>query len=422
LVWTQPGKPSIVKYNSHAAIVDADNWHYAFNHLSDVDLEGMPIEREEKTVRYTQKSSVDSGALFAGTRDNGKLVVDGVQGAHVYYNDAIKCYILRNRIVPTVYGFETSVTTKELDAVFEARLLHWLQISDRAGEDWITIDERMERIFTTNEQGEQTERDWLVSRAITGEQTPSSAMDNVEQSTGVQPTSSIADFLEETNQELASVQRALKFQDSMSDERLEATLKKEARLIKRRAELKQAIEQEEVLAKKRAQARDDIDTAASKWAKWTIDERRSFIHLVTESIVLEEIASGWLRLTIGWSLLMGFISPTTSTMQAVDVAYIWRQSGTRWSDDEEDTIRKLYPNATRAEILHALPNRSWASIGARAKRLSPAVRRYNLNKEHWSIPDDMSLSDAQVISEFMLEPEKRVQWYHLHLSNGDFLS
>jgi hypothetical protein len=122
-------------------------------------------------------------------------------------------------------------------------VLHWVGVSERRGEEWLTIDER--------EEGS-----WLVSRAVKGEQTPHQAMDKIEQS--VQPTgqTGVQDDLELTNQDLATVQRALQFQDSMSDERLEESLKKEARLIKRRAELKQVQAKGEALARQREQAKD----------------------------------------------------------------------------------------------------------------------------------------------------------------------
>jgi hypothetical protein len=407
LVWTQPGKSSIVKRNAHQAIVNEENWHYAFEHLSDVDLDGNVIEHDRKTVRYTQRASVDSGALLTGTRDSGKLVIDGVNNAHVYHNVANKCYILRDLSVTDVYGFETSITTRELDDIVEARLLHWLGIADKRGSDWLSIQERV------------VDDKWLVSSPVIGGESPIVAMDSIKQRE--QPKSTLADLLEETVQKLASVQRALRFQDSMSDERLEETLKKESRLIRRRGELAQAIQQEQVLAKKREQARDDIDTAYAKWSKWTIEEKRSFIRLVTDYITLEEIASGWLRLTVGWSSLMGFISSDTRTLQAVDIGYVWRQSGTLWTEIEENTIRELYPHAARTEILHTLPNRSWSSIRARARRLDASLHRYNLSKEQTGIPDDMSLSDIAILNEFMLEPE-RVQWQHTHLTNDDFIS
>ena len=105
---------------------------------------------------------------------------------------------------------------------------------------------------------------------------------------------------------------------------------KRKRVIKRRAELARAIDQQEKLAMKREQAKKDIETAGEKWHKWEIEERRQFIRMVTDAITLEEIASGWLRLVIVWSPLMGFLESVVSSMRAVDVAFIWRQAGGHW--------------------------------------------------------------------------------------------
>jgi DNA invertase Pin-like site-specific DNA recombinase len=269
----------IVKLNAHPAIVNLDNWQYAFDRLSDVDLDGQPIERQKRTVRYTQGASVDSGALLTGTRDSGKVVIDGVNGAHIYFNKDKKSYLIYRLNKVAVYNTETSIYTKTLDAIVESRLLHWLGISERQGEDWIVIKERVEKWEKTEKREEMT---WLVSGTAKGEQTPYKAMDKVGQTTRPTQMSTIQGDLELTNQELATVQRALQFQNSMSDERLEDTLKKEARLIKRRAELIHAQNQAEKLAKQQAQGKADIETAASKWSKWSIEERRSFIRQVTE--------------------------------------------------------------------------------------------------------------------------------------------
>ena len=128
LVWNG----SIVKMNAHAPIVDADNWQYAFVHLADVDLDGNEIEHTDRAVRYTQRTSVDSGALLAGTRDSGKLVIDSVNGAHVYVHLTTKSYQIKQWNGLTVSGYETSIAIKELDRILEARLLHWLNASERA--------------------------------------------------------------------------------------------------------------------------------------------------------------------------------------------------------------------------------------------------------------------------------------------------
>jgi DNA invertase Pin-like site-specific DNA recombinase len=388
----------IVKYNAHPAIVEADNWQYAFDHLADIDLEGNEIDRQDRAVRYTQKTSIDSGALLAGTRDNGKLVIDGVNGAHVYIHLTTKSYQIKQWKGLTVSGYETAFNIKRLDKILEARLLHWLQVSDRMGESWMSISETVKG-------------DWLISEVVKGEQSPSKTMGNIEKN--AQPKNTVQSDLELTNQELAQVQRALQFQDSMSDERLEATLKKEARLIKRRAELEQVQAKSERIAKQREQAKDDIESAASKWSGWTLEKRRSFIRMITESITLEEIAGGWLRLTLVWSPLMGFISPTTTTQQAVDVAYIWRQSGNQWAEDELTLLREHYPTMGRAELLHVFPGRSWQAIVSKAinEHITKTVIKRN---DGLAVPTNTSLTDLHVLNEFMLEPNKRVQWHHYH--------
>ncbi len=298
----------VVKRNAHDAIVDADNWQYAFNILSDVDLDGTPIEHGEKTVRYTQNGSTNT-ALMAGTRDNGKLVIDGVQGSHVYVNTALNVYALRKVDGKSVTGYVASIATNELDSIVFERVLYWCQETERECE------------------------------YIECEQAPHLAMGTVEQMT--QPVSTVEDdVLEQARQELAKVERALRTsQHVMDDTTLTQHFAKKASLLKRIDKLEQAEKDAERQARKLEQAKDDIDHACDKGGKWTVDERRQFIRLVTETITLEEIAPGWLHLVITWSPLMGFVSPVTSTTRAVDTLYLWRKAGREWSADEIARLR-----------------------------------------------------------------------------------
>jgi Resolvase, N terminal domain/Recombinase len=395
----------IVKKNAHPAIVDADNWQYAFDHLADVDLDGQPIERPERTVRYTQEASVDSGALLTGTRDTGTATIGSINGASVYYNNAIRSYIIYQRLKSGVYYTETKVQSQILDTIVEERLLHWLKILDRSGADWITMDESV---------AYQTEPyTYLVTKPVKGSQTPSTAMDTVERIQSPQPKSTVEGDLELTIQDLAKVERRLRTsEDVMSDEDLRETYDKKARLLKRRAELERIIDQRARLAKKQEQAKEDIEVAHQKWHKWTLEKKRSFIGMVTESITLEKIANGWLRLTIVWSPVMGFIKSVDTSVRAVDVAYIWRRAGDAWSEEEEEIIRTHYPTATRYELLHLLPDRTWTSIMTKARLME--IARPHPKHENLNIPEDMSATDTQILSEFMLEPGKRVQWEHYH--------
>ena len=116
---------------------------------------------------------------------------------------------------------------------------------------------------------------------------------------------------------------------------------------------------------------------------------------------------------------MGFIYPMTSSMRASDTAYIWRQSGTVWTDEEMDVLRAGYPTLPRSELLRLLPSRSWFSIKGKAIK-SGITRAYN-SHEHTGLAQDTSLTDEQVLSEFMLKRE-RIQWKHDLLINGMTLS
>jgi hypothetical protein len=57
-------------------------------------------------------------------------VIDGVDGAHVYVELPLDIYVLKQlhrlKSSEPVTGYETSITTSELDHIFEEHLLNWL--------------------------------------------------------------------------------------------------------------------------------------------------------------------------------------------------------------------------------------------------------------------------------------------------------
>jgi hypothetical protein len=146
--------------------------------------------------------------------------------------------------------------------------------------------------------------------------------------------------------------------------------------------------------------------------------------MVTDSITLEEIASGWLRLVIVWSPILGLVYPMTSNSRAVYTCYIWRQSGTSWTDEEKGVIKQHYPTTPRSELLRLLPTRSWTAIVKRAIRLKVKrlVPHNHGGNDVLDIPTDTSITDLYMFKEFGLSRE-RVQWFiefvHDQLSNGD---
>jgi len=368
----------VVKRNAHLAIVDDDNWCYAFENLSDLDLDGDPIDHGKRMVRYTQQASVDSGALMAGVRDNGKAVIDGVNGAHVYVQMPKRTYTIKQRHELSVNHFKTGIGVKELDAIIEARLLSLLRMSEKR------------------------------CHCVPCEQAPHLVLAGMEET--VQPGNSIEVDLSLTKQDLARVERALRTSaDVMDDTELRETYAKKSRLIKRQAELERAQEHRDRLEAERKQAASDVETAASRWGKWPIERRRQFIRVVTESITLEELADGWLRLSIVWSPVMGLVEPMESGTRAVCVAYIWRSNGTLWSEEDKGTLREHYQTASRGELQRMFLSRSYNAIAIKAASLGlsrPTTEHYDID-----LPRETSLSDMAVVSEYSLQPGKRVQWH-----------
>jgi hypothetical protein len=105
--------------------------------------------------------------------------------------------------------------------------------------------------------------------------------------------------------------------------------------------------------------------------------------------------------------------------------YMWRVSGTLWSEDEVKLLRKHYPKAKRVKLLELLPTRSWKSIGQKAA-LS-GIRRI-AKSDPLPIPDTVSLSDVQVFHMLAdlagtdtIELDERRIYVHVssRLSKGD---
>lgn len=160
-----------------------------------------------------------------------------------------------------------------------------------------------------------------------------------------------------------------------------------ARLSQRRDKLQQAQADKARIQQKLEKARRSVKTAKDRWQSWSLEDKRSFIHVATESITLEEIAAGWLKISVQWSSVLGGM---------LYDFYMWRVSGTLWSDEERDLLRKHYPTAKRVELLNMLPTRSWRAIIGVAWQLR--LRRL-ASPDKLPIPDTMSLSDVDVFEE-----------------------
>ncbi len=344
----------IVKRNAHPAIVDLADWHYAYDNLAEVDLEGQPIERPDRTVRYNQTGNVNT-ALLSGVRHNGTPVMQGVGNMHAYYYQATRvfvngAYVLKEigKLEMDAYG--ASVDAVYLDTLFTERLLVRLRLLKHA---------------------EDQTRQWFPDAKLP--RTMVSTMDELDQEEQVR--SAVQSDIDDLVSEIARIERALRVaSDTMDDDTLRGNYTTLASMRQRKARLERVQEQETTQRAELEQARRDIPSAANKWETWPLERRR--------------------RLDIG----------------VTDTCYLHRPSGKHWTEQELTTIRELYPTASRLALLRLFPHRSWDAVRQAAKRLG--VRRPDLPNDT-GLPVSLSLVDVRIAEEFSLsldEPDRRVWW------------
>ncbi|GHO95212.1 hypothetical protein KSF_052600 [Reticulibacter mediterranei] len=142
----------------------------------------------------------------------------------------------------------------------------------------------------------------------------------------------------------------------------------------------------------------------SKWDKLSFEVRLRFVGAVTRKVVLWQVAPTWLKIDIHWKEAIG---------NFIDTGHFKRKysNKTRWTPEEEAILHEMYPKADGAEILAALPDRSWVSIMHRADRLYIDRERNTHNSIPTSAKNYGTLEDKEYEKEHRLSPNsKNVQW------------
>jgi hypothetical protein len=367
----------IVKRDAHPAIVNDDLWRYAFDHLSPIDLEHRPIERAAKTVRYSYPESQQT-ALLAGTRHDGTPVIDGTNGLHVYVNTHEKSYVLQSSRGNTATGgYETSIKISELDTIIESELMGMLLASEYAASHPEHVDKSQPGAIP------DLVPDWHEEMAD---------FEQAKQAQSKEVTTPQEDTLETLDAQIALVEQDLEYSRGVMDVQTRTELyAKKARLIQRRDKLTQAEADKARTQERLEKARGRVKTAKDRWHSWSLEEKRSFIHVATDYITLEEIASGWLKISVQWSDVLGGLLYTF---------YLWRESGTLWTDEEKKILRKYYAKSKRVDLLKMLPTRSWRAISGVAWRLG--LKRL-AKSDPLPVSDTTSLSDREVLQMLAME-------------------
>jgi len=97
------------------------------------------------------------------------------------------------------------------------------------------------------------------------------------------------------------------------------------------------------------------------WDEKPFDEKKGLVTLLIKKIIWKYLSPRFYKLTIEWKY------KEWGTEEAI---FDRKHVGSKpWTEQEEETIRHLYPNGEQMDILQQLPNRTWRGISVEASKL-----------------------------------------------------
>lgn len=310
--WVFQGE--VVSKDNHPAIVNEDDFWYAYQKLAAFTPAGEANTQRTRKVRFTQQQQQETALL--------KRVISSPDG---------EVYSFETRRDLTVYtcmdtsGIHTrnlySMKADYLDTVFVERMLS-IAANEYLGDD----------ILHAVEAEQQQQRAPLVTveaqlRAITPQieglkaslMLPMDVLDPV----------SRADFARQLSKLRKDEEELLKKQQDQSSR---FPTKKDAE-----------------------DYADTLNRLPDTWEQLSPEKKRKVVELLVEEVRIKTLSPHWLGIQIAWKGFYG----------RVDLGYIWRgigKHGSPWSEEELAQLRPLYATASRNTLLETFPHRPWSSI------------------------------------------------------------
>lgn len=333
----------VVSKEAHKPIVSYDLFMYAYTKLNDRTLEGEPNESRPKVERHT----VDVPALLEGLLTSNGIPV---------YVMSRGTYAARLP-VDKWKSTELIIRVEKLDSIIDAAMLHALSI-----------------MGTRKRLGVQSDVDEQVEALL------------------VEKTEQLVDYDEQLatidtgiNEWELAKRVSMREQDEPGVTEAVRNLK---RLRSDRATVEEAREQAGKEAALLSESTELINEALVRYTTMTIEQRRRLIRLFVSCADIVEETPHILKLTLHFTRIP--LQPTPM------VVFFYRTSGSRpaWTEAENEILRTMYTHADRADIMEALPVRTWesASLQARALGLSRTWRR-----DPADIPENMTHADIDLM-------------------------
>jgi DNA invertase Pin-like site-specific DNA recombinase len=296
---------TIVSREAHEPIVPMDDFLYAFERLSGVDLDGT--EKQERKPR--ERRYAGATALLDGVLQSGELPVYCTGGRYQVRRENNDFHVT-----------ELAVQIKALDAAFSQALIALLATLELKRAD----SELTKRIHELQQEQVELETDF---------------------------TKSIARI----DREIANLEMARRISQEEGDEQGYRQATRElVQLRKDRAALEAKANQASGEVEELGECHNLLECAVQNWQGMKIDKRKRLVKLVVERADIAELSEHF----IGLHVVLD--EPVNSTL----TLYLYRPRGSqvKWSDEEDELLAQLFPTEDKQAIMQALPTRSWNSI------------------------------------------------------------
>jgi Resolvase, N terminal domain len=386
-------KGRIVKWDAHPAIVDREDYDFALAHLGYIDLEGNVIEREKRTRRYTQGQRREG--LLAGVRENGKPVVTSPQGnVYVFQIRGRTAYTVRSNGYNATYS--GSIDIDIVDAAISQRLedrLHDLVYHAEESEGLIATVEDSE-VMSDEPEAQAWGRDIQGKVIANIREQQASARAILDHMASLRQQ--VRGSLEKVDKTIADIEAKIAFKQReyeaakhvMAVEDIREHFASLARLRARLADLQKKQAKSAQVDREIEAVKSRLERARGEWESMGLEDKRSFIRLITQDVQLEVMTDRLMKLTIEWHPVLAGITEYTCLSK-------YRSRGTEWLEEEDRLLQDMYPQATRSDLLRALPSRSWIAIMGRAKE--KGISRFTYASGDLRIPKSMALEDYLVM-------------------------
>lgn len=348
--------------NHHEAIVSSAKFAFSFKRLARIDLNGQRLKPARQTRKYNSEALL---VKVLKDDDDNPIYKDHTRGK-LYYQK------LKHTWMKRTHGF--SIEHSIIDSAFLEMLFLRITTLEEHFTDWKdTIEQANKRIENRR--------------------------------------TSVTASVKEARRLWTHNMKLLKNPDVPKTEQMEIDLAKTiAGLEARIADLEKQLtpKQEESEAITLYQIHTLIPRISTEWKNFQYATKLLVISGLVRRVVLSQVSSGWLKMQIVWKL----------PDWGIDVGHIRKLSSkASWSKEEEEVIRRLYPEGEVLEMLKALPNRNWNGIQEHASYMK--VNRVLSRREAMrstvesGIPTNISLDDWEYAQATSLSFLKKVQWSSL---------